>query len=157
MTVSRIDLAYAAGFFDGDGHIRIQNHSKRCRTMMLQCTVVQATEEIVQWFAETFGGTVSSRLLKYRGGVRPLHTWQISSKGAERFLVEIYPYMKGKRDEADVALAFRATFRPQHVKGGHKRMSKDVIELRQSQSNLLRAIRKEKREQSRQALVSNVG
>lgn len=152
-TVSPTDLAYAAGFFDGEGHIRIQRHSTRCRTMMLQCSISQATEYPLDWFVEKFGGTVKGRLMKYRGDRRPLYGWQISSLGAEEFLRAIFPYLIAKKDEADIALAFRETFRPQHVKGGHKRMSEDVIEFRHKCSERLKSLRKQKRNDSKSELL----
>lgn len=152
--VSPTDLAYIAGFFDGEGHIRIQRHSKRCRTMTLQCQISQVTEYPLVWIQERFGGTISGRLIKYAGGLRPIYSWQISSLGAEKFLRAIYPYLQVKQDEADVAILFRETFRPQHVKGGHKKMDESVIEFRQECSDKLKSLRIEKRENSKSVLAA---
>lgn len=137
------DLAYAAGFFDGEGHIRIQQHSARCRTFMLQATATQATLFPLDWLQERFGGTVASRLQGYRGEQRAQYTWQISSAGAERFLRLILPYMLVKRDEAEIALQFRATFRPQF--GDRSRMPESVLKERNDMRLQLQQLRKDKR------------
>mgnify|MGYP001567341804 CR=1 FL=1 len=136
-------LAYAAGFFDGEGCIRIQTHSRRCRTMMLSVTACQVTEYPLGNFVQWFGGTVKLRWLKYREGRRPLHTWQVSSLQAEHFLRQVLPYLIAKRTEAELALQFRATFRPQY--GDRSRMPDNVITLRRSMQEGLKKIRHEKR------------
>jgi hypothetical protein len=139
------DLAYAAGFFDGEGHIRIQRHSTRCDTMTLQVQLSQATPQPLEWFVEKFGGTTRGRTIPYRGGRRTIYNWQASSGVAERFLRAIYPYLRCKKDEAEVALLFRETFRPQHVAGGHKRMELSVLLTRASMAAQLVKLRKSKR------------
>ena len=139
-----VDLAYAAGFFDGEGHIRIQQHSARCRTFMLQVTATQATLFPLDWFQEHFGGTVSSRLQGYRGEQRAQYTWQASSAVAERFLLAILPYLQVKRDEAELALQFRKTFRPQF--GDRSRMPDSVLEERDQMRLQLQQLRKTKRQ-----------
>ncbi len=143
--VSLTDIAYIAGFFDGEGHIRIQRHSTRCKTMMLQCTACQAEEEPLTFIQERFGGTVKRRTTKYKGQDKVLWEWQVSSKSAERFLDAILPYMRCKYKEALIALAFRFTFAPQHVKGGHKKISDEVLAFRESCKNALVDIRQSKR------------
>jgi hypothetical protein len=139
------DWAYAAGFFDGEGHIRIQQHSTRCRTMMLQVSLTQATQTPIDWFAEMFGGTWKARLVRYKDGPKTQYNWQASSAVAERFLRGVLAHLRCKRDEADLALKFRATFRPQHVKGGHKRMDDAVLLDRAAMSARLKKMRIDKR------------
>jgi hypothetical protein len=135
------DLAYAAGFFDGEGHIRIQKHSSRCATFMLQVIVTQSTEQPLDWFVASFGGTCKKRLVPYKGTRKVRWDWQASSAVADNFLRLVYPYLRNKKDEADIALEFRGTFRAQHVVGGHKKMDSEIIARRAFMRDSLKAIR----------------
>jgi hypothetical protein len=142
MMTREVQVAYAAGFFDGEGHIRIQSHSKR-GSYMLSVSAVQATPYPLPLFVELFGGTMKKRLLNYRGTKRALFTWQTSSACAERALREMMPFLIVKRDEAEVALRFRATFRPQH--GERSKNSPEVELAREEMMRLLQSMRIEKR------------
>jgi hypothetical protein len=142
------EVAYAAGFFDGEGHIRIQKHSSRCDTFLLQVSLTQATPYPLDWFVEKFGGTTKGRVVPYKDGKRTIYNWQSSSFVAERFLRVVLPYLRVKRDEADLALRFRGTFRPQHIPGGHKRMDTNTLALRRAMAGQLRQMRKDKRSEA---------
>lgn len=135
-------LAYAAGFFDGEGHIRIQSHSVR-GSYMLSVSVVQATPDPLDLFVDLFGGVVKRRLLPYRGQVRCLFTWQTSSMSAEKCLRQMLPFLRVKRAEADLALEFRATFRPQY--GDRSKNTPEVEEARREAMLTLQQMRKDKR------------
>lgn len=135
-------VAYASGFFDGEGHIQIRNHSKR-GSYMLSITAVQATPYPLTMFVELFGGTVSKRFTEYRATRRALFTWQSSSKQAEEALRRMMPYLVVKKDEAEVALRFRATFRPQY--GERSKNSPEVEAAREEMMYLLQRMRVDKR------------
>jgi hypothetical protein len=135
-------VAYAAGFFDGEGHIRIQKHSRR-GSYMLNISAVQATEKPLPVFVELFGGSLHRRVISYRGTVRPLYTWQTSSKAAEDALREMQPYLIAKADEVVLALEFRATFRPQY--GERSKNPPELEAKREAMMYDLQAARKEKR------------
>ena len=131
-------IAYAAGFFDGEGHIRISKHSTR-GSYMLQITAVQAVRNPLPIFVELFGGTISSRTGLSRGKPRALYTWQASSASAERALMELIPYLRGKQDEATLALEFRKTFRAQF--GDRSKMPDAVIAQRKEMKVQLEEMR----------------
>lgn len=137
-----VELSYLAGFFDGEGHIRISKHSKR-GSYMLQISVVQAEQNPLQFFKEVFGGTISSRLTDYRGGKRALFTWQASSKVAEEALRAMLPYLRTKDYEALIALEFRKTFRPRY--GDRSKLSLELENTRRKQMLDLQSARKAKR------------
>lgn len=152
MNVLPIDAAYAAGFFDGEGHIRIQKHSARCNTYMLQASISQATKEPLDWFVNHFGGTIKRRVVSYkhdgRVGKRCQWTWQVSSSMAEAFVRSVLPYIKTKNVELEIALQFRKTFRPQHVSGGHKKMDDMTIAYRKFLGRRMKLARNNKREKA---------
>ena len=137
-----VDVAYLAGFFDGEGHIRIQRQSKR-GSHMLQISVVQAEMTPLPLFKATFGGTIRERMLKYKGGQRALFTWQASSKVAQVSLEAMRPYLRTKLDEANVALRFRESFRPQY--GDRSKLPEELFNWRIEQMIALQQIRKKKR------------
>ena len=142
------DVAYCAGFFDGEGHIRIQRHSTR-GSYMLSISAVQSTLTPLDMFANLFGGKTKKRITKYRGEDKAIYEWQASSALAERVLREMYPYLRAKKDEADIAFAFRETFRPQY--GDRSRLDQEVVSARKDAMLLLQATRIAKRELSRVA------
>lgn len=112
---------------------------------MLNISAVQATPEPVEKLRELFGGTVAKRIIPYRGEVRVLFTWQASSKLAETVITEMRPFLIAKADEADLALEFRRTFRPQF---GDRRKNPPELEDRRYEMMVdLQQMRKEKRAQ----------
>jgi len=136
------DLAYAAGFFDGEGHIRIQRHSTR-GSYMLSISAVQATKTPLPLLQQLFGGLIKRRVLPYKGETRVLFEWRTSSQSAQRALEAMLPYLRVKLDEAMVALDFRKTFRPQY---GERSRNPPELELkRQMMMYQLQNMRKEKR------------
>jgi hypothetical protein len=137
------DIAYAAGFFDGEGHIRIQRHSS-VGSYMLSVSAVQATPDPLALFVALFGGTCKRRLMTYKGRPKCMYTWQTSSKSAEISLVKMLPYLRCKREEALLALEFRATFRSQF--GDRSRLDEKVTKARHAAMIALQEMRKDKRQ-----------
>jgi hypothetical protein len=140
---NREKLIYCAGFMDGEGHIRICQHSKRVR-YMLQISAVQATPQPLDFFVDLFGGTVSKRFTIYRGKPKAMFTWQCSSKAAEEALEMMLPYLVVKKDEALLALEFRKTFRPQF--GERSKNSQEIEDRRGTMKIQLEQMRRDKRE-----------
>lgn len=137
------ELAYAAGFIDGEGHIRIQKHSVR-GSYMLSVSAVQSTETPLPLLQKCFGGVVKRRVnFYYRGQLKIRWEWQASSKVAERALKLMLPYLRVKKDEAEVALEFRKTFRPQY--GDRYKNPPEVDEKRKAMMYSLQDMRKAKR------------
>jgi hypothetical protein len=135
-------IAYLAGFFDGEGHIQIAKHSKR-GSYMLKITCVQATTYPLGEYVKMFGGTIAEHDFIYRGTPKRHWTWQASSKSAEMALREMQPYIIAKKDELEVALKFRSTFRPKF--GDRSKMDASIIEDRRGMMIDLQEIRKAKR------------
>jgi hypothetical protein len=138
-----LQIAYAAGFFDGEGHIRIQRHSVR-GSYMLSVSVVQATPDPLDLFITLFGGVTKRRLVPYKGSLKCQYQWQTSSKSAELVLRELLPFLRCKKAEAELALEFRATFRPQF--GDRSKNSPELEEARRVAMIALQDMRKDKRQ-----------
>ena len=130
-----VDIAWAAGFIDGEGCIQIsKSKDKKDKDRLqfsLRVTVVQVDTRPLEFLQSLFGGHIhddSSRLKKERakeGKWRPCKKWAIHGLDAYAFLVLIRPYLKTKKEQADLVLN-EWTFFGQ----GRRKMSEDLISSR---------------------------
>jgi hypothetical protein len=103
--------AYAAGLFDGEGHISIQTpllkeNGRRYHRLML--SLVNTDKRLVDWLIEQFGGYVSYHR-RPTNGHQDSWGWATNSQVAEQFLRAIQPYAVLKAEQIEIALALRAT------------------------------------------------
>ena len=94
--------AYAAGMIDGDGSIQIQRISIgrfRLVVYLSGCNPAPLDELQSHW-----GGGITETTL--RTG-RQYFRWGLTSTRAANFLEEILPYLRGKFDQATLALKFQ--------------------------------------------------
>ena len=101
----KTDLAYAAGIIDGEGSIGIY----RQPTYLTWITVRNTNEWICQWLRFAFGGYV------YTHTYKPPHLkwkdswqWRITGSDAADFLRLILPYLRLKKPQAELAIAFQS-------------------------------------------------
>ena len=125
------DLAYAAGFIEGDGSITIHRrrpcgeHRNIIHTLVLIAT--NTDKRVLDWFKEEFGGYVylSHKPHRNKPHWRPRSSWRIASSSAEEVLKQILPYLKIKREQALLGLEFQ-----KRKKCGGKRLSEQEIQER---------------------------
>jgi hypothetical protein len=55
-TITEVELAYAAGFFDGEGTVGL--YWQKPGRFHPTCGMSNTDRSIVQWYADNFGGTV---------------------------------------------------------------------------------------------------
>lgn len=96
------ELAYLAGFFDGEGCVSVRR-SNDSYSMAVEVTQLNPSPLIR--FQKRFGGRVYMK--RDKRGYRPLFAWQIVASGAVKVLEALRPYLDGKAEEADVALALQ--------------------------------------------------
>jgi len=99
------DLAYYAGFFDGEGSIMITHRTKK-HYHTLEIRITNTNYQVLKQFEDCFGGGV------YKGSVinwryKPRWQWCISASKALAFLKLIYPYLRLKKKEAETAIEFQ--------------------------------------------------
>ena len=99
------ELAYLAGFFDGEGCISISKRSRTAHGYGLMVSVSQLNPEPLLVLRKRFGGSISRS--KDKRGFRTLVVWTIGARLALAALEEMRPYLSVKADEADVALEFQ--------------------------------------------------
>jgi hypothetical protein len=105
------DCAYAAGFVDGEGCITIATSSPRkpngvdrYRYYHLIVTVGQKDPTILNWLQSLWGGKMYPSY-----GKSSATLWKVWSEEAKAFLHDIRPYLKGKTEQADYALALNGS------------------------------------------------
>jgi len=105
---SEADLAYAAGFIDGEGHISILKHTHsrgRVVAYRLRVGVTNTNKGVVEWFSRCFGGLVHQRR-KIPSHYKIRYDCTLYASHACQFLKKIQPYLKIKKERAAIAIRF---------------------------------------------------
>ena len=105
--MSDLELAWAAGLFEGEGTISINKaHTKHLST--LRCMVGNTDFEVVQFFLQRWGGHWHE--VKASGNKRTAWKWSIAATKAARFINDIAPYIRTKRvkEKAILGIEFQA-------------------------------------------------
>lgn len=105
------ELAYLAGFIDGEGSIQIARGQwmKARNGYTLHLSAKQVHPDPLRLLASRFGGRVIPVATK-QPNRRNYYRWGIVSRDAEHALRELRPHLRVKGGEADIGLSFRATF-----------------------------------------------
>lgn len=98
------DLAYLAGFFDGEGCVQFQkNANPTPGTGGIRISIMNTDRKILQQFQQSFKGSL--RLAKRRvSGYRTIFQWYAGGDNARRALRLLIPYLREKRPQAELAL-----------------------------------------------------
>ena len=114
----RLTVEYVAGFFDGEGSIGVYENGRKTPFLRTQLTqnVGRASSLLLGALVERYGGNLSRQ--KTSHGVK--FNWQLNSRRACRFLVEMTPHLVLKKEQAEMAVAwfFLRDGRAQRSKGG---------------------------------------
>ncbi len=115
-----------AGFFDGEGCIRI-NRIKQKRFSVrhsLYVSIGQNDGAIMDWIVGNFGGGVLP--VKRDGSFY----WYIQNNKASSFLKEILPFLRYKRPQAELGIRFMGRIHKRGVRG--QKLSEHEIRIRDS-------------------------
>jgi hypothetical protein len=127
-------LAYLAGFFDGEGCIHIsatkpERGTKGWSPRYTLTVSASNTRPIALELLRTrFGGCYKQHNNHRFIGRKPCWSWSCSSRQAEKALKAMLPYMKIKRVEAELALEYMAVLQVSKTK---RRVSKEELEKRE--------------------------
>lgn len=97
------ELAYFAGFFDGEGCIT-HTQDKRTRFPGVRVVVSQRNPAPLLRLQELYGGSLAANA----HGHRVVYAWAATPGAFVPFLTDILPYLRLKRAEAAAALAYQA-------------------------------------------------
>lgn len=114
------NLAWAAGFFDGDGYVCIQRRKQTINGKVyighyLRAGVNHVGLEPVRFCHKLFGGSLELQT-KTQGNRKPRWQWCVNTKQAEKFLVQIMPYLHNKQRAAEIGLELQRTMLPNKTK-----------------------------------------
>lgn len=106
------DAAYIAGFLDGEGSLTLSRHhcydKNRNTTYHLRVRITNTFPGIIDWIAMIVGyGSISKK--KVYNGNKDAWEWSLSGRRAIAFLNQLYPYLKVKKLQAEVAFEFGKT------------------------------------------------
>jgi hypothetical protein len=94
------DESYMAGYFDGEGMVRIESEG----TVMAQIHACYPT--VLRDAHKRFGGNIRRFHYKDKPKWRPSYQWRIYGNQALRFLACIYPFSREKKRQIQLALNF---------------------------------------------------
>jgi hypothetical protein len=100
------DLAYFAGFFDGEGTVSITPAPHHT----LQVSVANTDGSVCLLFKDRFRGSVTTQQDGRRPEWKPCFHWTTRAQMAEDFVRAVLPWLVVKRVHAELALSFRETF-----------------------------------------------
>ncbi len=100
------DLAYAAGIVDGEGWVSFLHCGKERKSLSLTVAVSNTNILLLQWLKSSFGGNAYLSRDGHRLNRKDVYTWGIFSLPALEFLKLIYPYLRLKKSQAEIAIKF---------------------------------------------------
>ena len=108
----KTDLAYAAGIVDGEGCIGLylQTTQKSKPSYKMGVRVSNTNEWLLQWLKFAFGGSVCVQRVssvEKAKNYKPQWQWAIITTRALVFLKLIYPYLRLKKPQAEIAITFQ--------------------------------------------------
>lgn len=98
--MTKFDQAYFAGFFDGEGYVGLYSNSKT--TEAIRVIVGQGKNDVLYDMKNIWGGSVYARFDKRNN--RPHYAWEIRARKAEKFLQDIKPFIRIKKEQVELAL-----------------------------------------------------
>jgi hypothetical protein len=108
--LNKVGWAYIAGLFDGEGYVRCsfkKHHKRRKRNMEFWITVTNTYRPILEYLRANFGGSIygsPSRSSKHKMS----YFWKLTTRNAFVVLSQIAPYLKIKREQANLPLRNKA-------------------------------------------------
>ncbi len=114
-------IAYIAGFFDGEGCIRIKKANQGGNSYYVWVAITNSNKAILEEIAELFGGKVRQAEKKVN---KVVYHYLITSSEAVDFLKTVRCFLREKRAQADTAIYFHEN------KGGMAPHAKYLYEQR---------------------------
>ncbi len=121
-----LNLAYLAGFFDGEGCVYIlKANAKHGVAFSLEISFTNADKEPLELARSLFGGKVS-RSSDSRPKSKPSYRLRIRSNQALSALTQLLPYLRVKRKRAELGVEFQKQL--SNRKGGKRNISIEECE-----------------------------
>jgi hypothetical protein len=108
------DVIYLAGYFDGEGCVRIKNEGNY---YFIRVAIAGIDPRPLKQAKKMFGGSLRLRYPKHG---RPTWYWELGHNKAHNFLLTIFPYLIVKSEEVQVALEFHKKHKKLGTRGRGK-------------------------------------
>ncbi len=136
--MTEIELAYIAGFFDGEGCVNLKVFTKTsgkqkgqiCSEMTIE--VSNNDFSVLKFINERFNGRITKRY-----DLKHPHTLRMESKKAVHFLQNIYPYLITKKEQARIGIEFQSL-----IGWSGKKVTKENMDKRISLVSSIKEVRR---------------
>ncbi len=88
--------AFAAGLFEGEGHLMITRNSSNASTY-LYVQITSVDRDMLEFLMHHWTGSISKRK-KCKEGWNDSYVWTVASRKAAAFLFDIQPYLITERN-----------------------------------------------------------
>lgn len=128
--VDEKDLAWAAGFFDGEGYVtigkrrRYAKNGKVYENTSLRCGINHVAPQPVYEMQRILGGNIELGH-KVVGNRKPRCRWICVDMQAASALEKLLPYLRNKQEVAKLGLEYRST-----IQMHKKKVPEEVVNLR---------------------------
>lgn len=104
-------IAWAAGFFDGEGYVNIQKRQTGVYSgLYLRIGINHVATEPLLIMKKLFGGSIQKQNPDtVMGNRKQRHRWVCNTDMAKKALIQLIPYLKNKNKVAELALQFQDT------------------------------------------------
>jgi hypothetical protein len=134
------DLAWAAGFFDGEGYITIQRRSYKGYTgHYLRIGINHVNPKPLKKMQSLFGGVIREQKTVYGNRHRRME-WGVSCNKATNILVQLIPYLVNKDTVAELALEFQKTMLSSYRGSG---VPEEILSLREDLKQQIMSLNKQ--------------
>ncbi|TMG31525.1 MAG: hypothetical protein E6H93_06360 [Chloroflexi bacterium] len=107
LSVPSHEVAYTAGFFDGEGCVNIARYLKRGRPYHILAIIFTNTNfQVLEWLHQRWGGNLIRQVVRGNPRHRPCGYLRLSPGPARPLLIAMLPYLIIKKSEAEIALQF---------------------------------------------------
>jgi hypothetical protein len=137
-----LELAYIAGFFDGEGSITIHHNWRpsprgKSPNHTLQVSIGNTDPRVLTWIHSHFGGYLHVR--KHVAiNCREVTQWIVRAASALPFLEMIFPFLRMKSEQTRIAIEYQKTKKPAGGRG--HRLTKGEIAWREKQRQKIRSL-----------------
>ena len=104
------DWAYLAGVLDSDGCVTIGKSDSKGRSYYRLCVhITNTSRELIDWLATFFGGTIYLSNPNSPKHYKSAWRWSVRGRDASPILWGVLPYLRVKRERAELGLQFIKT------------------------------------------------
>lgn len=120
------DIAWSAGFFDGEGWLVIQKRGGKYKSHYLRIGIAHVAPEPLYEMQRLYGGNIRKDSKVY-GNRKPRHVWTLSCSKAANAVMQMQPYLHNKNEVCRLGLEFQKTMLEKGAK-----VPEEVVILREN-------------------------